>query len=137
MTTSPRFIRWFAGISIGDIPLVGGKNASLGEMFHELSSQGVKVPDGFAVNLFADEKMFPALANPVQMQVDTKGRLWAACWSTYPKWEPLKESKDALLIFHDDNNDGKADRVTEFASMGTSFFSPAMKGTTVTPAARV
>ena len=49
MSTSPRFIRWFADISIGDIPLVGGKNASLGEMFHELSSQGVKVPDGFAV----------------------------------------------------------------------------------------
>ena len=49
MNTTPRFIRWFADISIGDIPLVGGKNASLGEMFHELSSQGVKVPDGFAV----------------------------------------------------------------------------------------
>jgi pyruvate, water dikinase len=48
-SSSPRFIRWFADISIGDIPLVGGKNASLGEMFHELSSQGVKVPDGFAV----------------------------------------------------------------------------------------
>ena len=46
---APRFIKWFADISIGDIPLVGGKNASLGEMFHELSSQGVKVPDGFAV----------------------------------------------------------------------------------------
>jgi len=46
---TPRFIRWFADISIGDIPLVGGKNASLGEMFHELNSQGVKVPDGFAV----------------------------------------------------------------------------------------
>ena len=49
MHTSPQFIRWFADISIGDIPLVGGKNASLGEMYHELSSQGVKVPDGFAV----------------------------------------------------------------------------------------
>jgi pyruvate,water dikinase len=48
-TNPPRFIKWFAEISIGDIPLVGGKNASLGEMFHELSSQGVKVPDGFAV----------------------------------------------------------------------------------------
>jgi hypothetical protein len=47
MSTTPQFIRWFADISIGDIPLVGGKNASLGEMFHELSSQGVKVPDGF------------------------------------------------------------------------------------------
>jgi pyruvate,water dikinase len=47
--TPPRFIRWFADISIDDIPIVGGKNASLGEMFHELISQGVKVPDGFAV----------------------------------------------------------------------------------------
>ena len=48
-TSLPRFIRWFADISIGDIPLVGGKNASLGEMVRELSAQGVKVPDGFAV----------------------------------------------------------------------------------------
>lgn len=45
----PRYIKGFGDISIGDLPLVGGKNASLGEMFHELSSQGVKVPDGFAV----------------------------------------------------------------------------------------
>ena len=48
-SSSPRVIKWFADISIGDIPLVGGKNASLGEMFHEWSLQGVKVPDGFAV----------------------------------------------------------------------------------------
>jgi pyruvate,water dikinase len=47
--SSPRYIKWFADISIGDIPLVGGKNASLGEMFHELSSRGVRVPYGFAV----------------------------------------------------------------------------------------
>ncbi|MGD9896508.1 MAG: phosphoenolpyruvate synthase [Candidatus Methylacidiphilaceae bacterium] len=42
------FIRWFSEIGIEDVPSVGGKNASLGEMFRELSSQGVKVPDGFA-----------------------------------------------------------------------------------------
>ena len=48
-SASPGFIKWFGEISIGDIPLVGGKNASLGEMFHELSAHGVKVPDGFAV----------------------------------------------------------------------------------------
>jgi mono/diheme cytochrome c family protein/lysophospholipase L1-like esterase len=77
----------------------------------------IHVPEGFAVNLFADEKMFPALANPVQMQVDTKGRLWAACWSTYPKWEPLKEMTDSLLIMPDDNHDGVADKVIEFAKV--------------------
>ncbi|GJL49182.1 MAG: phosphoenolpyruvate synthase [Nitrospirales bacterium] len=42
-------IRWFEEISIEDIPHVGGKNASLGEMYRELASQGVKVPNGFAI----------------------------------------------------------------------------------------
>ncbi len=44
-----RWIRWFADIGIGDVPLVGGKNASLGEMRRELASLDVPVPDGFAI----------------------------------------------------------------------------------------
>jgi len=43
------YIRWFEEIKIEDIPLVGGKNASLGEMYRELAPQGVKLPNGFAV----------------------------------------------------------------------------------------
>ncbi|HET7238628.1 MAG TPA: phosphoenolpyruvate synthase, partial [Terrimicrobiaceae bacterium] len=43
------FILWFDEIGIEDIPLVGGKNASLGEMCRELSAKGIKVPDGFAI----------------------------------------------------------------------------------------
>jgi len=43
------FIRWFGEIGIADIPLVGGKNASLGEMYRELAVAGVRVPNGFAV----------------------------------------------------------------------------------------
>jgi pyruvate,water dikinase len=43
------FIKWFSEIAIEDIPLVGGKNASLGEMCRELGPKGVKVPDGFAI----------------------------------------------------------------------------------------
>ena len=46
---SGRYIRFFKDIRIEDIPLVGGKNASLGEMYRELSPYGVKVPNGFAV----------------------------------------------------------------------------------------
>ena len=42
-------IKWFADITIADIPSVGGKNASLGEMVRELTGKGVKVPDGFAI----------------------------------------------------------------------------------------
>jgi len=45
---SARFIRPFAEVGIDNIPEVGGKNASLGEMIRELSAQGVRVPDGFA-----------------------------------------------------------------------------------------
>jgi pyruvate,water dikinase len=48
-TTSPTFIKWFADITIADVPIVGGKNASLGEMVRELAGKGVRVPDGFAV----------------------------------------------------------------------------------------
>ena len=43
------WIRWFDQIGIEDIPTVGGKNASLGEMYRELAPRGVKVPNGFAV----------------------------------------------------------------------------------------
>ncbi len=42
-------IRWFDEIGIEDVALVGGKNASLGEMYRELTPKGVKVPNGFAV----------------------------------------------------------------------------------------
>ena len=48
-TTTQARIRWFEDIGIDDIPLVGGKNASLGEMYRELASRGVKVPNGFAI----------------------------------------------------------------------------------------
>lgn len=39
---------WFDEINIKDVPLVGGKNASLGEMYSRLCSKGIKVPHGFA-----------------------------------------------------------------------------------------
>ncbi len=42
-------ILWFDEISIKDVPLVGGKNASLGEMYRNLTPKGVRVPEGFAV----------------------------------------------------------------------------------------
>jgi pyruvate,water dikinase len=44
-----KHIKEFSEIHLKDIALVGGKNSSLGEMFSELSSKGIKVPDGFAV----------------------------------------------------------------------------------------
>ncbi len=43
------YIRWFKDVGIDDVPLVGGKNASLGEMYQNLTAEGVRVPNGFAV----------------------------------------------------------------------------------------
>ena len=48
-----KFIRWFDGIASADVALVGGKNASLGEMYRELAAQGVRVPNGFAITALA------------------------------------------------------------------------------------
>ncbi|MCP3891286.1 MAG: hypothetical protein GY702_20840, partial [Desulfobulbaceae bacterium] len=48
MKQDPEYIRWFKDIALEDVPLVGGKNASLGEMYRELTPQGVKIPNGFA-----------------------------------------------------------------------------------------
>jgi pyruvate, water dikinase len=46
--TAPRLVQWFKDTSLDDVPIVGGKNASLGEMYRELSSRGIRVPNGFA-----------------------------------------------------------------------------------------
>ena len=63
------FINKFSEIRINDIALVGGKNASLGEMYNELVDEGVAIPNGFATtssafNLFLEEnKLHDALKN--------------------------------------------------------------------------
>ena len=44
-----KYIRWFKDITIKDVPLVGGKNASLGEMYRYLTAAGINIPNGFAI----------------------------------------------------------------------------------------
>jgi len=46
--TQYQYIRQFAELGIDDVPTVGGKNASLGEMYQSLTAKGVKIPNGFA-----------------------------------------------------------------------------------------
>ncbi|MBR9699493.1 phosphoenolpyruvate synthase [Candidatus Woesearchaeota archaeon] len=53
MNKADQFILWFDQLGIEDVPLVGGKNASLGEMYRNLSPKGVKIPNGFAVTAYA------------------------------------------------------------------------------------
>lgn len=78
--------------------------------------KNLKVMDGFKVELFASEREFPELTNPVQMSFDNRGRLWVAVMPTYPHWRPGDpRPNDKLLIFEDTNGDGRADKRTVFA----------------------
>jgi len=80
----------------------------------------LKLAPNMKANLFASEEMFDNMINPVQMGVDTKGRLWAAVWPNYPKWEPIKngankQMRDSLVILPDKDRDGVADKMITFA----------------------
>lgn len=111
----PEPVKVISNVGGGSKSSSAEKEGNLDYISGEEGIAHMTMPEGFEVNLFADEKMFPELVNPVQMQVDSKGRLWVAAWKTYPKWEPLKEMDDALLILTDTDGDGKADSCKEFA----------------------
>ena len=63
--------RWFDQITIADVPYVGGKNASLGEMIRELGNNGVRVPTGFATTASAYRAFLDAngLERPISEQI--------------------------------------------------------------------
>ncbi len=74
------------------------------------------VPPGYKVQLFASEKEFPNLANPMQLSFDNRGRLWVAVMPAYPAYRPGDAlPNDKLLIYEDTDGDGKADKETVFA----------------------
>ncbi len=54
------FVLWFDELGIEDVPLVGGKNASLGEMYRNLVPKGVPIPNGFAVTAQAYRHLLKA-----------------------------------------------------------------------------
>jgi putative heme-binding domain-containing protein len=73
------------------------------------------VPPGFVVKLFADERTFPEIANPVQLAFDSKGRLWVSTMPSYPQWEPGQpRPADKIVILEDTDGDEKADKRTVF-----------------------
>ena len=49
MKKEQKYILWFKEITSNYVPWVGGKNASLGEMYSKLSKKGINIPDGFAL----------------------------------------------------------------------------------------
>ena len=92
------------------------KNGSEKYLYGEEAVKSLTVPDGYKVELFASEKEFPNLANPMQLSFDNKGRLWVATMPTYPAYRPGDAlPDDKIIIYEDTDGDGKADKETVFA----------------------
>ena len=75
----------------------------------------LKLPEHCKVELIASEKTFPDLINPVQMNFDTKGRLWIAVWPSYPEISPTTKVFDKILVCDLDPQTGKIAKMTTFA----------------------
>jgi len=97
-------------------PTKNSKNGNVEYTPAPVAKTQIQVADGYKIELFADEKTFPDLANPVQLSFDNKGRLWVATMASYPHYrigDPLPQDK--LIIFEDTNKDGIADKQINFA----------------------
>lgn len=70
------------------------------------------LPKGMRINLYASD---PMISKPVQMNWDTKGRLWLVSSGMYPHIVPGAEENDRVLILEDTDGDGQADKKTVFA----------------------
>ncbi|MGH7199285.1 MAG: PVC-type heme-binding CxxCH protein, partial [Planctomycetaceae bacterium] len=81
----------------------------------EEAMQHFKLPEGYEISLFASEKEFPDLENPVQIAFDAQGRLWVCTMPSYPMYLPGHTPDDKVLILEDTDGDGKADKQTIFA----------------------
>lgn len=86
------------------IPYLGGEEAL----------QHLTSPEGTKVEFIASEVEFPELVNPVQMNFDTKGRLWVAVWPNYPETTPTTKVFDKLIVFDIDSKTGKFSKCTTF-----------------------
>jgi len=72
----------------------------------EEAAAAMVLPPGFKATLFAGE---PDVRQPIAMTIDDRGRLWVAEGLSYPRKRKPDEAEDRILIFEDENGDGKFD----------------------------
>jgi putative heme-binding domain-containing protein len=78
----------------------------------KVQAAGFKLPAGARINLFASD---PMISKPVQMNWDSRGRLWLVSSGLYPHIEPFQEEQDRVLVLEDLDRDGAADKVSTYA----------------------
>ncbi|HEX2747823.1 MAG TPA: c-type cytochrome [Verrucomicrobiales bacterium] len=78
------------------------------------SLKNLSTPEGVKVEFIASETEFKDLINPVQMNFDTRGRLWVAVWPNYPETTPTTNVYDKLLVFDIDPKTGKFTKCSTF-----------------------
>jgi pyruvate,water dikinase len=88
------YIRRFSEISSKDVPTVGGKNASLGEMYNKLSSKGILVPNGFATTASS----FMDFLKTNNIKTDLKKLLASLNKKTYSNLDQISAAARALLL---------------------------------------
>ncbi|NND07937.1 MAG: c-type cytochrome [Saprospiraceae bacterium] len=92
------------------------KNGDPNYLYGEEALSELSVPPGYKIELFASERDFSDLANPVQLSFDDQGRLWVATMPSYPHYKPGDQKpNDKIIILEDTDGDGKADKQTTFA----------------------
>ncbi len=92
------------------------KNGSPEYLYGDDALNQLTAAPGYKIELFASEKEFPDLANPVQLSFDNKGRLWVAVMPSYPHHRPGdSRPNDKLIILEDLDKDGKADKQITFS----------------------
>jgi mono/diheme cytochrome c family protein/glucose/arabinose dehydrogenase len=95
-------------------PVAANRAESVPYLDSEATLQHLSTPEGVKVEFIASEKEFPDLINPVQMNFDTRGRLWVAAWPNYPETTPTTTVFDKLLVFDIDPQTGKFTKCTTF-----------------------
>ena len=94
----------------------GEKNGQVQYRYGEDAVAQLVAAPGYRVELFASERQFEDLANPVQLSFDNSGRLWVAVTPSYPHYRPGDaRPNDKLIILEDTDGDGRADRQTTWA----------------------
>lgn len=89
-----KYIKKFSELGIGDIALVGGKNASLGEMFTKLTPKGILIPRGFAITVkaFQDFIAYNNLEHPISLSMKDLDR------ATYGNLETIGRDSRRLIM---------------------------------------